>query len=76
MQGYWEEGLLLAAREVCQDSLGFSPNDLVFGHRVRGPLAVLQDDWKLKQRFRHVRRQRVISGEQHSCPLEYKVICC
>ena len=37
----WEEGipwLLLEAREVVQDSIGFSPNDLVFGHQVRGPL--------------------------------------
>uniref|UniRef100_A0A674E7Q6 Gypsy retrotransposon integrase-like protein 1 n=1 Tax=Salmo trutta TaxID=8032 RepID=A0A674E7Q6_SALTR len=45
----WEEGLpwlLLAAREVSQESTGFSPNDLVFGHRVRGLLSVLQDDWK------------------------------
>uniref|UniRef100_A0AAQ5ZP60 Gypsy retrotransposon integrase-like protein 1 n=1 Tax=Amphiprion ocellaris TaxID=80972 RepID=A0AAQ5ZP60_AMPOC len=44
----WEEGLpwlLLAAREVCQESTGFSPNDLVFGHKVRGPLAVLHDNW-------------------------------
>lgn len=43
----WEEGLpwlLLAAREVSQESLGFSPNDLVFGHIVRGPLAVLMND--------------------------------
>ncbi len=42
----WEEGLpwlLLAAREVQQESLGFSPNDLVFGHRVRGPLSVLRE---------------------------------
>ena len=42
----WEEGLpwlLLAAREVVQESTGFSPNDLVFGHKVRGPLAVLRD---------------------------------
>lgn len=23
--------------------MGFSPNDLVFGHKVRGPLAVMQD---------------------------------
>lgn len=40
----WEEGLpwlLLAAREVQQESLGFSPNDLVFGHSVRGPFSVL-----------------------------------
>lgn len=43
----WEEGLpwlLLAAREVIQESLGFSPNDLVFGHKIRGPLALLRDD--------------------------------
>jgi len=42
----WEEGLpwlLLAAREAVQDSTGFSPNELVFGHSVRGPLAVLRD---------------------------------
>lgn len=37
---------MLAAREVIQESTGFSPNDLVFGHTVCGPLAVLQDDWK------------------------------
>ncbi|KAL2080855.1 hypothetical protein ACEWY4_022708 [Coilia grayii] len=45
----WEEGLpwlMLAAREVTQVSTGFSPNDLVFGHKVRGPLAVLQGDLK------------------------------
>ena len=33
--------LLLAARAVVQESLGFSPNDLVFGHKVRTPLSVL-----------------------------------
>lgn len=35
----WKEGLpwlLLAAREVTQESTGFSPNDLVFGHTVCG----------------------------------------
>lgn len=44
----WEEGLpwlMLAAREAVQEGTGFSPNDLVFGHVVRGPLAVLKDDW-------------------------------
>ena len=42
----WEEGLpwlMLAAREVTQESTGFSPNELVFAHSVRGPLAVLRD---------------------------------
>ncbi len=44
----WEEELpwLVAAREVTQESNGFSPNDLVFGHTVCGPLTVLQADWK------------------------------
>lgn len=45
----WEEGLpwvLLAIREVVQESIGFSPNELVFGHTVRGPIAVLADEWK------------------------------
>lgn len=34
---------MLAAREVTQESTGFSPNELVFAHLVRGPLAVLRD---------------------------------
>lgn len=47
--GDWEEGLpwlLLAIREVVQESTGFSPNELVFGHVVRGPAAVLADEWR------------------------------
>lgn len=42
----WEEGLpwfMLDAREVVQESTGFSPNCLVFGHSVHDPLAVLHD---------------------------------
>ncbi|XP_041461220.1 uncharacterized protein LOC121412474 [Lytechinus variegatus] len=42
----WDEGLpllLFAVRESVQDSLGFSPFDLVFGHTVRGPLLVLKE---------------------------------
>ncbi|KAK0132100.1 Retrovirus-related Pol polyprotein from transposon 412 [Merluccius polli] len=42
----WEDGLpwlLLAARTVVQESTGFSPNELVFGHKVRTPLFVLSD---------------------------------
>lgn len=34
---------MLSAQEVLQESTVFSPNDLVFGHTVRGPLAVLRD---------------------------------
>ena len=42
----WDEGvplLLFATREVVQESLGFSPFELVFGHSVRGPLALMKD---------------------------------
>ena len=46
----WDDGVhlvIFAAREVVQDSLGFSPFQLVFGHSVRGPLKLLKD--KLQQ---------------------------
>lgn len=46
----WEEGLpwlLLAARGVVHESTGFSPNDLVFGHKVRGLVGVLQSSVKI-----------------------------
>ena len=41
----WDEGihlLLFAVRESVQESLGFSPFELVFGHTVRGPLKLLK----------------------------------
>ena len=44
----WDEGvhlLLFATREVVQESLGFSPAELVFAHTVRGPLRLLQEKW-------------------------------
>jgi len=42
----WDEGihlLLFAARESIQESLGFSPFELVFGHNVRRPLKLLKE---------------------------------
>ena len=42
----WDEGiplLLFGAREVVQESLGFSPFELVFGRDVRGPLKLLRE---------------------------------
>ena len=42
----WDEGLpllLFAVRETTQESLGFSPADLIFGHTVRGPLKLLRE---------------------------------
>ena len=42
----WDEGihlLLFAVRESVQESLRFSPFELVFGHTVRGPLKLLKE---------------------------------
>ncbi len=42
----WAEGLpylMFATRETVQESLGFSPVELVFGHTMRGPLKLLSD---------------------------------
>lgn len=47
MKRDWEEALpwlLLAARGVVQESTGFCPNDLVFGHEVRTSLSVLSTE--------------------------------
>ena len=44
----WDDGihfLLFAVRDVVQESLGFSPNELVFGHTVRGPMKLLKEKW-------------------------------
>ena len=46
-QADWDEGVPLvffAVRETVQESLGFSPADLVFGHTPRGPLQVLKEN--------------------------------
>ena len=37
--------VLFAARESVQESLGFSPFELVFGRVVRGPLKLLKEAW-------------------------------
>ena len=42
----WDEGIHLlsfAVRESVQESLGFSPFELVFAHAVRGPLKLLKE---------------------------------
>ena len=44
----WDEGvhlLLFAVYESVQESLGFSPFELVFGHAVRGPLLLFKQKW-------------------------------
>lgn len=42
----WDEGVPLVMFAVCetiQESLGFSPAELVFGHTVRGPLKLFRE---------------------------------
>lgn len=44
----WDQGIpyvLFATREVPNESLGFSPFELVFCHEVRGPLKVVKEKW-------------------------------
>ena len=44
----WDDGLpyvLFAVRSTCQESLGYSPFELLFGRKIRGPLKLLQDTW-------------------------------
>ena len=47
-QSEWDQGihlLLFTAREAVQESLEFSPFELVFGCTVRGPLKLLKEMW-------------------------------
>ena len=47
-QKNWDEYLpyvLFTYREVPQESTGFSPFELLYGYRVRGPLDVLKEGW-------------------------------
>ena len=44
----WDLGvpyLLFASRDSVQESLGFTPFELVFGHKVRGPLKLVKEKW-------------------------------
>ena len=44
----WDKGIpfvLFAVREAKQETLGFSPFELIYGHTVRGPLKLLHETW-------------------------------
>ena len=48
----WPSGLpfvLFAIRDSVHESLGYTPFELVFGHRVKGPLEIMKNDWMGKQ---------------------------
>ena len=38
--------LLFAYRDLPQESTGFSPFELLFGHHVHGPLDVMKESWE------------------------------
>ena len=52
--------LLFAVREVPQESLGFSPFELLYGRNVRGPMAILRELWSDE-----VNDEQVLSAYQY-----------
>lgn len=47
--------LYFAYREAPQDSLGFSPFELLYGRTVRGPLCILKEFWTNESQTDEVR---------------------
>ena len=45
--------LLFAVREIPQESLGFSPFELLFGRNVRGPRQILKELWSVEETEEH-----------------------
>ena len=41
--------LLFAVREIPQESLGFSPFELLYGRNVRGPMQILRELWSVEE---------------------------
>lgn len=37
--------IFFAYRDTTQESIGFSPFELVYGHTVRGPMRILRELW-------------------------------
>ena len=52
--------LLFSIREVPQESLGFSPFELLYGRSVRGPMAILRELW-----YGEVNDEQVLSTYQY-----------
>lgn len=53
----WDQGiplLLFAYRDTVQDSLGFSPFELVYGHEVRGPLKIFHETFLESSEESHI----------------------
>ena len=47
--------LLFAVREIPQESLGFSPFELLYGRNLRGPMQILRELWSVEETDEHAR---------------------
>ena len=47
--------LLFAVREIPQESLGFSPFELLYGRNVRGPMQILRELWSVEETDQYAR---------------------
>ena len=47
--------LLFAVREIPQESLGFSPFELLYGRNVRGPMQIFKELWSVEETDEHAR---------------------
>ena len=47
--------LSFAVREIPQESLGFSPFELLYGRNVRGPVQILRELWSVEETDEHTR---------------------
>ncbi|KAL8606779.1 hypothetical protein ACOMHN_049608 [Nucella lapillus] len=63
----WIPALLFAYREVPQSSTGFSPFELLYGRKVRGPMRVLKDLWVQPE------RQEVKTAAEYVVDLRNKI---
>jgi len=74
----WDEGidlLLFSVRDSVQESLGYSPFQLIYGHEVRGPLKVLKECWLIEEedipvaayvnKFKHRLRTAISIAHNH-----------
>ena len=47
--------LLFAVREIPQESLGFSPFELLYRRNLRGPIQILRELWSIEETVEHAR---------------------
>ena len=48
----WDKALpyiLFAYREVLTETTGFSPFEMLYGRKIRGPLDILKETWEAKE---------------------------